>query len=482
MSDLVTGLGFTIDTAIALSTSDSYGTGTITVHYDPDMVHAVDVKGSENSIITASNIDNVNGSVTISAWNLNGVTGDFPFANVAFKAIDTGTSPLDISVDTLQDIYYNPILPAIDNGSITIHTGVSIGDYNTNGAAVNADIRINTTENYGTAFITVDYNPAVIRLTNVRGDNVAAWNVDNTNGFVNISTLNPGGKSGDLVFATTDFAPVGNGKSQLDIQVNLLQDTSYNDIPAAASSGNITVNMGSGTTSGSSGGGGGSGGSSGEDRDNILISEKEREFVNKGSDVSYYFDWEGNVVRYVNFTGVTSSGEIVAIVEILNHTSVFADHAPSETVYKNLNIWVGYLGWANPGNIANPTVSFKVEKSWVTANNMDKTTIKLNRYSDGKWNRLITAMNGEDADYLFFEAQTPGFSPFAITGKTASVTYSSGAPEVGGVAGSGGIEEESKQIPDTTSGRNPVEKQPGFGLCAGVSMLLIAIQIICRKK
>ncbi|TFH47050.1 MAG: PGF-pre-PGF domain-containing protein [ANME-2 cluster archaeon] len=357
MDDLVTGLGFTIDTEIALSTSDSYGTGTIAVHYDPATVHVIDVKGSEDSVMAASTIDNVNGSVTISAWNLKGATGDFPFATVTFRAIDIGTSPLDISIEALQDIFYNDIL-------------------------------------------------------------------------------------------------------------------------AAASSGSITVNMGFGTSSGSSGGGG----ASGEDRDNILISETEMEFVNKGSDVSYPFDWEGNVVRYVNFTGVTSSGEIVAIVEILNHTSVFANYAPSNTVYKNLNIWVGYLGWANPGNIANPTVNFKVEKSWVTANNMDRTTIRLNRYSDGKWNQLMTAMNGEDANYLFFEAQTPGFSPFAITGKTTSLSYSSTAPEVGGVAGSGGMEEESVQIPDTTSGRNPVEKQPGFGLFAGVSMLLIAIQILCKKK
>jgi len=288
MSDITTGLGFTIDAEIGLSITDSYGTGTITVNYDPAMVHAIDVKGSQDSIISAFNVDDINGNVTISAMNLNGATGDFPFAIVTFKAMDTGTSPLDISVDTLQDISYYPITATINNGSITILTGVSMGDYNTDGSNVNADIRINTTENYSTGNITVNYNPSIIQAANVLGENVTAWNKDNTHGLVNITTLNPIGNSVDFVFATVVFKPVSNGKSQLEIEVEFLQDISYNDIPAATSTGSITVDMGSGTSSGSSGGGGG-GGTSGEDFYNILISETEREYVNKGSKVSLQF-------------------------------------------------------------------------------------------------------------------------------------------------------------------------------------------------
>ncbi len=481
MSDLTTGLGFTIDAEISLSTTDSYDTGTITVNYNPAMVRAIDVEGSQDSTISAFNVDSINGNVTISAMNVNGATGDFPFAIVTFKAIDTGTSPLDISVDTLQDISYNPITASINNGSITIFTGVSIGNHNTDGSNVNADIRINTTENYGTGTITVNYNPSIIQAANVLGEDVAAWNADNIHGLVNITTLNLGGNSGDFVFATVVFKPVSNGKSQLDIGVEFLQNTTYNDIPLATSNGSITVDMGSGTSSGSSGGGGG-GGTSGEDFYNILISETEREYVNKGSEVSYSFDSEGNIVRYINFTGVTSSGTIAAKIEILNNTSAMVDQAPTDIVYKNLNIWVGNLGWANSRNIADPSISFKVEKSWINENNIDKPTIRLNRYCDGNWNQLMTTMLGEDARYLYFESQTPGFSPFAITGEKASVSYSSGASEVSGVAGSGVTEEEFEQIPDTTSGQDPVEKQPGFGLFAGVSMLLIVIQILGKKK
>jgi len=39
----------------------------------------------------------------------------------------------------------------------------------------------------------------------------------------------------------------------------------------------------------------------------------------------------------------------------------------------------------------------------------------MHRYSQGKWNALNTTKTGEDDQYIYYEAITPGFSPFAIT-------------------------------------------------------------------
>ncbi len=91
---------------------------------------------------------------------------------------------------------------------------------------------------------------------------------------------------------------------------------------------------------------------------------------------------------------------------------------PSDEVYKSLNIWVGNSGFATPTNIENAVVCFKVEKSWVQDKKIDKSSITLNRYSDKTWNQLPTSLSSEDDKYLYLTAQTPGFSPFAITGKT----------------------------------------------------------------
>ena len=63
---------------------------------------------------------------------------------------------------------------------------------------------------------------------------------------------------------------------------------------------------------------------------------------------------------------------------------------------------------------------------------IDKSSIILNRYSDKKWNPLPTRQSGEDGTYLYFTAETPGFSPFAITGKsTAKETVAEILPEPG---------------------------------------------------
>jgi hypothetical protein len=47
---------------------------------------------------------------------------------------------------------------------------------------------------------------------------------------------------------------------------------------------------------------------------------------------------------------------------------------------------------------------------------MGMEKIKLNRYSEG-WNPLPTKKVGEGKDYIYYSAETPGFSIFAITGE-----------------------------------------------------------------
>ncbi len=102
---------------------------------------------------------------------------------------------------------------------------------------------------------------------------------------------------------------------------------------------------------------------------------------------------------------------------MLKNQSTLVSGAPSDGVYKFINIWVGTSGFATPDNIENAVVEFKVEKSWIQNNNIDKASITLNRFNDAKWDTLPTNLSGEDDQYLYFTAQTPGFSSFAITGK-----------------------------------------------------------------
>ena len=167
----------------------------------------------------------------------------------------------------------------------------------------------------------------------------------------------------------------------------------------------------------SGGGGGGGSGNSGEEFENIICTETDRQYISKDSEIGYTYELGCNVVEHINFTGLTSSNTVAAKVEILNHTSSLVNQSPPNIVYKNLNIFVGNYGWATDRNINSPTIVFMVEKSWVNENNIDISTITMYRYHDEKWNPLSTKQIREDTNILYFEANTPGFSSFAIAGQ-----------------------------------------------------------------
>jgi len=75
----------------------------------------------------------------------------------------------------------------------------------------------------------------------------------------------------------------------------------------------------------------------------------------------------------------------------------------------------------NEDILSDVKIVFNVEKSWIKSNNIDETTIRLNRYVYNSWQPLPTTRLGEDDNFVYFESTTPGFSVFAVTGEEASV-------------------------------------------------------------
>lgn len=63
--------------------------------------------------------------------------------------------------------------------------------------------------------------------------------------------------------------------------------------------------------------------------------------------------------------------------------------------------------------IVNPEIIFRVKKSWIKENNVEK--IILSRYHDS-WSEIIPVKLGEDSVYETYRAISPGFSYFVITG------------------------------------------------------------------
>jgi len=109
----------------------------------------------------------------------------------------------------------------------------------------------------------------------------------------------------------------------------------------------------------------------------------------------------------------TVSGVKVNVQKLKGKPTVITEKS-SGMVYSYLDMSIEN---AKDEDIENAEITFRVDKSWITDNDIDTSTIRLNRYHDGKWNPLPTQVTGEDDTYVHLTAQTLGFSIFAITGE-----------------------------------------------------------------
>ena len=182
----------------------------------------------------------------------------------------------------------------------------------------------------------------------------------------------------------------------------------------------VTVNTNNGGDSGDSGNGGGSSsggtGTSGENYYNIQYKERRELEIHNGVVTSYIFDDKKGPIMFVNITGNWSVGEIIGMMEVLkNRSSLLKTSAPGN-VYKNINIWIGTSKFATPKNIKFPAkINFKVENSWINNNSVIRDNIKMVRWNGKKWIILDTLGKMKDDNYTYFDANTDGFTHFAIT-------------------------------------------------------------------
>jgi len=167
-------------------------------------------------------------------------------------------------------------------------------------------------------------------------------------------------------------------------------------------------------------GGGGAGVTSGEDPKNIEKRETRDEFLTKDTPVSYKFVTPEIPVREIIITANLNAGLTSVQVELLKNTSKLVTQAAPGIVFKNVNIWVGTAGFATPKNIKEAIIKFRVENSWMSANNVQAGDISMLRW-DTTWSRIETKEISKDANHTYFEAKTNAFSPFAISAKVPEI-------------------------------------------------------------
>ena len=282
---------------------------------------------------------------------------------------------------------------------------------------------VNTTTNTTTANVTHFTVFAPIEDNTPPANITALTSTGQTTSSITLSWTNS--SDTDYIEIWRSNAHITNVSSTSHTNSGLSSSTSYNyalrPVDIVGNKGNwsnVTVSTTSSSSPPSSSGGGGGGGSSGEEYENIEFKDVSRVYISADTDVSFIFSEVGNDIQYINYKALTSAGYISATIEVLKNISTLVEQAPTGMVYKNMNIWVGRYGYATEYNIANPVIGFKIERSWIENNDIVVSSITLCRYHNDGWEHLTTREIGDDEKYIYFGADTSGFSPFAIIGYT----------------------------------------------------------------
>jgi PGF-pre-PGF domain-containing protein len=170
---------------------------------------------------------------------------------------------------------------------------------------------------------------------------------------------------------------------------------------------------GNGDGDGSSGGGGGGGGGGAA----ANKTHKKTQFWTKitpgAATIMKITDSEIGF-KQINITVNNPAQSVKITVTKLDGKPASVTHEVTGKTYKYIQVDAENI---NETHLDKVKIQFEVNKSWINANNIDPDTIDLHRYRVNAWERLQTRKTSEDNDFIYYEAETPGFSTFAIVGE-----------------------------------------------------------------
>lgn len=388
----------------------------------------------------------------------------------------------NVSKGEEKTIVYNVAVPSTSKLGVSKISG-TVSGYSIPAAAVGGASEIRVTSPLPDAdFSAAPLSgpaPLTVQFTDLSVNNPNSWEWDfDGNGIVDSTERNPVHTYQNPGIYTV-ILRAANGTYGNDTEIK----TGY--ITATEMVSNSGGNDGS-SGGGSGGGGGGGGGSvSPESSNNIEFKEISNEQVFKGVHTIYTFKGGANDIVSLEFDPKKSFGKTTAIIEVLKNTSSIVKEPAPGFVYKNINIWIGNSGFSNPDNLENARITFRVSKAWISEQNIDSSKVILYRYSQNKWNPLSTVQKEEDKDYLYFTAETPGFSPFAIS-SIAKISMTAenyqAKDEKNLTLNNSNLTEEKKENQTSNNKKEKQTSLPGMKFILAASGLLVSYLALRRRK
>ncbi|MBI2129150.1 PGF-pre-PGF domain-containing protein [Candidatus Woesearchaeota archaeon] len=267
--------------------------------------------------------------------------------------------------------------------------------------------------------VTVDVNgtndTAGLKYKIYRGTTATCLNATNTTCWLNVA---------NVTTATTNSTTDSVTSSATYFYVVTAIDDNGNENETIITGNNVTItlNYTAAATTTSSGGDGG-----GQTTTPTSSSAVAQSFIfSIGSGATKTLSITSDALAFTNVQiSVTANADNVNIkVEKVTATPS-AVGAPAGTVYQNLQITKTNLADTAIGTVK---MQFRVEKTWLTEKGVKDSDVALARYADNKWNDLTTKKKTESDKYVYYEADSPGFSYFTVVAKTAAAAPVTPAP------------------------------------------------------
>ncbi len=205
-----------------------------------------------------------------------------------------------------------------------------------------------------------------------------------------------------LTWTATLASGISSGDKTITLQVGNNANAFSTTVTATASS--------SSSSSSSSGGGGGGGAS-------VTVSKKLT--INPGKAEVVKISQEDIGLKEILISVKNKAVNVEIKVSKLDGAPASVTREVTGKVYQYLEINKTNL---TDDNLDPVKLKFTVDKSWLTNNSLDVSTVALSRYSNGEWNKLFTKQTSEDAKSYYFESESPGLSVFAITAEKVKTT------------------------------------------------------------
>jgi PGF-pre-PGF domain-containing protein len=158
----------------------------------------------------------------------------------------------------------------------------------------------------------------------------------------------------------------------------------------------------------------------------------------------------GQVIEYANIPKILNGSEgtahfgksdkhkietiTIAVVDNATNIKISIATAPQQTsLGANTNEYSSFQIAATnlpDYSIRSVVIDFKVDRNWLSNNQIPKDRINLYRYENGEWTRLDTSLLRTDETYEYYEATSPGLSIFAIAGQSSPFFQIPGAGSI----------------------------------------------------